>query len=54
MMLFSICFKNKNIMAEKDKEFLEYLNDNFPNYENEWLFDLLYSLVVKYELSKDL
>jgi uncharacterized membrane protein len=53
MIILNICLENKNIMSKNDKDFLDYLNENFPNYDNEWVFDLLYSIVEKYKLLKE-
>lgn len=53
MIILNVCLQYKEKMSETDRNFLEYLNENFPNYDNEWIFNLLYSMAEKYHLLED-
>lgn len=48
--LFDLCYQNLNSMKQSDKDFLEYLSKNWPNYDNDWLFEILLDLKEKYKL----
>lgn len=42
--------ENVDKLNYKDKDFIKYLARNFPNYDNEWLYDVLYSIAKKEKL----
>jgi hypothetical protein len=48
--LFDLCYQNINLMKQSDKDFLEALNKAWPNYDNDWLFEILLDLKETYKL----
>jgi hypothetical protein len=48
LLLFNYCYNIKEKMCADDRKFIEYLSSNWPNYENEWLFDVLLEMKEKY------
>lgn len=51
--LFELCYKHISIMSHLDKTFLESLNANWPNYDNDWLFEILLDLKESYGLKDE-
>jgi hypothetical protein len=51
--LFELCYKNIHIMNQLDKSFLESLKNNWPNYDNDWLFQILLDLKESYALRNE-